>query len=246
MWAKQSLLPSQIDYTLWERDKIMLQQMSKINRSCTFVVDVFKCRYTFASSNFADLLGYDSRKLATIEQYDDNYPESRIHPDDLEQIKTMQIDLSKFIYSQPFEERNNYKNIFSYRILNARKQYVNVTSKQQVLKSSADGKAWLIVGEIDIAPDQRPLSGVECTVLNLKTGELFSSHSLTHPTTEITAREAEILHLIKQGLLSKEIACRLGISIHTVNIHRKNLLRKLGVQNSIEAINVGSKIGLII
>lgn len=132
MWAKQSLLPSQIDYALWERDKTMLQQISKINHSCTFVVDVFKCRYTFASSNFADLLGYDSCKLANIEQYDD-YPESRIHPDDLEQIKTMQIDLSKFIYSQPFEERNSYKNIFSYRILNARKQYVNVTSKQRVL-----------------------------------------------------------------------------------------------------------------
>jgi len=31
---------------------------------CSFVVDVYKCRYAFASSNFADILGYDSRKIA--------------------------------------------------------------------------------------------------------------------------------------------------------------------------------------
>lgn len=48
-----------------------------------------------------------------------------------------------------------------------------------------------------------------------------------------------------KGLLSKEIADKLCISIHTVNIHRQNLLRKLGVQNSIEAIRLGQEIGLL-
>lgn len=48
-----------------------------------------------------------------------------------------------------------------------------------------------------------------------------------------------------KGLLSKEIADKLCISIHTVNIHRQNLLRKLGVQNSIEAIRLGQETGLL-
>ena len=43
----------------------------------------------------------------------------------------------------------------------------------------------------------------------------------------------------------KEIADKLCISIHTVNIHRQNLLRKLGVQNSIEAIRLGQESGLL-
>lgn len=71
MWAKQHLSANEIDYAIWEQDKVVLQQMSKISRSCSFVVDVYKYRYAFASSNFADILGYDSRKIATLEKQGD-------------------------------------------------------------------------------------------------------------------------------------------------------------------------------
>ncbi len=49
--------------------------------------------------------------------------------------------------------------------------------------------------------------------------------------TPLTAREAEILDLIAQGYTSKEIARKLDISPYTVNTHRDNLRRKLGVHN---------------
>lgn len=68
MWAKQHLSAAHIDYAIWERDKQMLHRMSAISRSCTFVVDVYKLRYAFASTNFVDLLGYDSHKIATLER----------------------------------------------------------------------------------------------------------------------------------------------------------------------------------
>ena len=100
LWAKQHLSASDIDYSIWEKDKNILRQMSRFNRNCTFVVDVFKCRYAFASSNFVDMLGYDSHKITTIERQGD-YLESRIHPDDLTRLKTLQVLLGKFIYSLP-------------------------------------------------------------------------------------------------------------------------------------------------
>lgn len=244
MWAKQSLQAGEIDYSVWDKNKAMLYQMAKMSHSCTFVVDVYKCKYIFASSNFADLLGFDHRKLETVENQGD-YLESRFHPDDLSQMMSMQVDLSRFIYNRPAEDRNNYKNIFTYRVMNAKCRYVNVMSRHHVLETSASGKAWLILGILDIASDQRPIDHVGCTVLNLKTGELLSPYGLSAAKPELTDREIDILRLIKQGLLSKEIAFHLGISIHTVNIHRQNLLKKLGVQNAIEAINLGSKIGFI-
>lgn len=71
MWARQNLSAADIDYSIWERDKLMLHQMSRLNQSCTFVVDVYKFRYAFASSNFVDLLGYDSHKIATLERQGD-------------------------------------------------------------------------------------------------------------------------------------------------------------------------------
>ena len=81
--------------------------------------------------------------------------------------------------------------------------------------------------------------------LNLKNGEMFSPSPSPQTFSPLTKREAEILRLIQKGLLSKEIADRLCVSIHTVNIHRQNLLRKLGVQNSIEAIRIGYETGIL-
>lgn len=237
MWAKQSLSAGEVDYALWDRHRDLLSRMAKTSRSCMFVVDVCKCRYAFASSDFADLLGYDRRKIDTLERQGD-YLESRIHPDDLLQLKSMQVGLSRFIYGLPAEDRNHYRNTFTYRILNAKRRYVNVTGRHQVLETSTGGKAWLILGMTDIASEQKPLKEVGCSVLNLKTGEIFSPFSLPESRPELTSRETEILQLISRGLLSKEIACKLGISIHTVNNHRKNVLAKLNVDNIIEAINI--------
>lgn len=244
MWAKQCLSATDIDYAVWERDKSMLHQLSKISRSCAFVVDVYKCNYTYASSNFVDLLGYDSHKIETLERQGD-YLESRIHPDDRAQLATLQVTLAQFIYNLPLEQRNDYSNIYSFRMLNARQQYIRVTSRHQVLEQDRNGKAWLIIGNMDISPNQKDFETVDCAILNLKNGEIFSPSLLPLPSSNLTNREIEILRLIQKGLLSKEIADKLCISIHTVNIHRQNLLRKLGVQNSIEAIRLGQEIGLL-
>lgn len=244
LWARQNLFIADIDYAVWERDKYMLHQMAKISRSCTFVVDVYKCNYAFASPNFADLLGYDSRKIATLERQGD-YLESRIHPDDRRQLEALQVQLGQFIYSLPASQRNDYCNLYSFRIRDARQQYIRVTSKHQVLEQDANGKAWLIIGSMDISPDQKEYDEVDCTVVNRRNGDMFSPTLPTCRQTDLTPRETEILCLIQQGFLSKEIAHKLCISIHTVNIHRQNLLRKLGVQNSIEAIKAGLECGIL-
>ncbi|UKB84451.1 response regulator transcription factor [Chryseobacterium sp. MEBOG06] len=54
---------------------------------------------------------------------------------------------------------------------------------------------------------------------------------------ELTEREKEILELLSQGLLYKEIADQKCISIDTVKKHVGNIYRKLHVNNKVEAIN---------
>jgi DNA-binding NarL/FixJ family response regulator len=48
----------------------------------------------------------------------------------------------------------------------------------------------------------------------------------------LTRREFQVLGLIAQALSNKEIAHRLFISDQTVSVHRKNIMRKLGVSNT--------------
>ena len=53
----------------------------------------------------------------------------------------------------------------------------------------------------------------------------------------ITPREKEVMHLLSTGLTYEKIARQLGVSHQTVKMHLKNIYRKLGVQNKIEALN---------
>ncbi len=54
---------------------------------------------------------------------------------------------------------------------------------------------------------------------------------------ELSIREIEIIRLIKEGLSSKEIAARLNISIRTAEVHRHNILKKLGLKNTASLIS---------
>lgn len=54
-------------------------------------------------------------------------------------------------------------------------------------------------------------------------------------TPHLTARETEILTLLAQGSANKEIAVRLGLSVHTVERHLTNLYGKIGVRSRSEA-----------
>jgi len=54
---------------------------------------------------------------------------------------------------------------------------------------------------------------------------------------KISEREMEVVNLIAQGLNSEDIARKLFLSEHTVKTHRKNILEKLNLNNTIELIN---------
>jgi len=57
-----------------------------------------------------------------------------------------------------------------------------------------------------------------------------------NPKEALTRREEEILELLSQGMLSKEIAGRLSISVETVNSHLKHIYGKLHVRTRTEAV----------
>ena len=62
---------------------------------------------------------------------------------------------------------------------------------------------------------------------------------------EITSRETEVLRMLAEGLVNKDIAARLGISEHTVKFHISSILDKLGASTRTEAVTLGIRRGLI-
>jgi DNA-binding NarL/FixJ family response regulator len=65
------------------------------------------------------------------------------------------------------------------------------------------------------------------------------------PQAQLTATELTVLKAIAQGRTTKEIAAERCSSIHTINTHRKNIFRKLGVNTAHEAVKYAFRAGLV-
>jgi DNA-binding NarL/FixJ family response regulator len=72
----------------------------------------------------------------------------------------------------------------------------------------------------------------------------MSEEKTEHKVSTLTTREMEIIEYLKAGLSSKEIGDKLFITAKTVEVHRHNLLKKLGVKNSVALIEYANKHGL--
>lgn len=64
-------------------------------------------------------------------------------------------------------------------------------------------------------------------------------------TGRVTMRQQEILHLLSQGLLNKQIAHELNISSNTVKAHLHDLFKSLQVSNRTAAVRNAQRYGLI-
>jgi DNA-binding CsgD family transcriptional regulator len=177
------------------------------------------------------------------------YMDSKIHPDDLLCLTRNGVHLLKLFYTKSIEERADYKLISEYRILNSENNYIRVIEQQQVLELDNSGNIWLALGIIDVSPNQDSEEGIKTQLINYKMGQILPFDPLIaefqQSDYELTKRETEILQLVKNGFLSKEISDLLSISVHTVNTHRQNILLKLDVDNSMEAVSYATKFGLL-
>ena len=61
----------------------------------------------------------------------------------------------------------------------------------------------------------------------------------------LSKRELMVLKHVGSGLTAKEIAAKLYVRKHTIDKHRKNILRKLEVSNSIQAYNRALELGIL-
>ncbi len=64
-------------------------------------------------------------------------------------------------------------------------------------------------------------------------------------TAALTKRELEIIQACCDGLLGKEIAEKLNISLRAVNSHKTNIFNKLGISSSVELVRFSIEHGII-
>jgi DNA-binding CsgD family transcriptional regulator len=243
---QQTFVAEELDYTVFDRHKPMLQMLADNSNCGVSVFDLFKKVHIFYSPNFGNLLGYN---LINITEKGQNFWDSKIHPDDLAALMYNGILIFKLVYQFTNDVKANYKLVSEFRILNSENKYVRVIEQQQLLELDTYGNIWLSLSIIDISPNQDNTETFKSQLLNFRTGKIIPfKEEKKDPEligVSLSKREIQILQMVKDGLLSKEISVNLEISLHTVNTHRQRVLEKLGANNSIEAVIFASKLGLL-
>jgi DNA-binding CsgD family transcriptional regulator len=231
-----------LDYSILPVHIKSLQALSNVSNSGVNIFDLNKKQVVFFSSNFGKLLGY---KPSDFEELNHQFFESKIHPDEKHQLAINGISILKMFNAFSSDEKLNHKVIYEYRMLNSENKYVRLIEQYQILELDKTGQIWLMFSFVDVSPNQDENSPVKSQLLNFRTGNFIPFDIPEKAELELTKRELEILKLVKQGFLSKEISDKLLISVHTVNTHRQRFLEKLGANNSIEAVIFASKYGLL-
>lgn len=97
---------------------------------------------------------------------------------------------------------------------------------------------------------EKPFNDNQIVDLALRAMGLHQSRALESDTragiaarfTTLSTREVEVMDLILEGHLNKQIADRLGIAIRTVEVHRARVLQKTGARNSVELAQMKARL----
>lgn len=221
-----------------ERCRKVAELFASVTNGCTVITDA-SCDHCYLYIGaMGMLLGVtDSYPVSKeMDSSDEDIIYNRIHPEDIVDKRMLEYEFFRFTDLLSGEEKQEYQATCRIRIRNHKEGYTLMDNTTQIICPSPAGKIWLIMCTYSLASDQKWSGNIQAAIKNNRSGEITALSFNDRRQHILTEREKEILMLIKEGKASKQIADILGISVHTVNRHRQNILEKLSVANSIEAI----------
>ena len=224
------------------KHKASLKHLADMGNSTVSIFDFSEKKQVFYIANLATTLGYSS---VEVENSKGHFLDDKVHPDDFLGLMQNGMLMLKLFLNFSEDEKMNHKLISEYRIRNQEGNYVRVIEQHQALELDGKGNLWLAMSLLDLSPNQGTDEGLKTQLLNYRTGKYLPIAPRDDIKVSLTSREKEILQLVKKGFLSKEISDQLSISLHTVNTYRQRILEKLGVNNSMEAVMLASRLGLV-
>ena len=191
---------------------------------------------------FSKILGFNHTKAIEdkINSIWENNILKLIHPEDLYEKYLQELRFFHFIKHQPKKKRSLFFLANALRIKDISGNYLDSLHRLFYIPSFFDQNMWLALCLYSPITYDLPHKYI---IVNTLTGQL-SELGKRNNATILSEREIQVLRLIDKGLMSKNIAEFLSISINTVSRHRQKILEKLHVKNSIEACHIAKKLGI--
>jgi len=208
-----------------------------------FVLNHHSLECDLVSKEVEDVIGYsrDEFNLFFINKI--------IHPDDQPWYVSLGYRVSEFLAKLPKEKLMNYKLRYDFRYRKKNGDYARLLYQGIIIEHDENGRLIRTLGvHTDITylkKEGRPVLSFiglddEPSYVDIDLQNIF-----TERKGDFTAREKQVLKLLIEGKLSKQISTILNISKQTVDTHRKNMLHKKNLNNTGELVGKAITLGWI-
>jgi len=192
--------------------------------------------FFYVSENCESIFGYDARYMAEhFKEVKDYF--SQIHAADMSDLKECMELFASFIQDESPADFHKLRAVFHYRFMNAEGRYVYLQDEKATLHTEKN--KIIHYSLIRTMPAEIFFSGVKLEIYKDENGlKKILEYKPSVTGKKLSNREKDLVHLIKQGLTTKEIAVHLSISHNTVRNIKSKMFEKFNVNNTIELLNI--------
>lgn len=218
---------------------IELDYFLPYNATFYCVTNTVSKSFEYVSKNFTACTGLSRKKMLNEGM---EYFWSLMHPDDVNLwIRSLQ-ELMQFTMNElTDEQRKKMSYTWNYRIKNNNGQYINVIQNTTPLQFDEQNKPIIGLAHYTILDSKIDINICASAKILDEEDEYktlyFKNMSNELLLDAISNREKDIVRLLLTKNTSEEIADKLNISKHTVDTHRRNILKKLNIESTSELIN---------
>ena len=228
--------------------QLLIDEILPDTASLFVITDIASATYPFVGSQLEVLSGY-----SIDEFYSAGYQLfiQCLHPEERDVIMLRVLpELVNYVATVPDEVRKSCQSQFNFRFKRKNGEYINVLAQSYVLEVGQMGMVALALSSIIQLETIEILPLRWSTRLIKNNGISETAFIRTHNTSidlieKITPRELDILRNLAAGKTSKLIGKELSISPHTVDTHRRRLLKKLNCKSVVDLARFAYRNGLI-
>ncbi|SKA41050.1 regulatory protein, luxR family [Chitinophaga eiseniae] len=227
------------------RSQMIAQVYAQMENSISVLSDLKANKSYIYTGGAATALGIDGppgvKEIGSIWEEDIL---RKIKEEDLIEKYALELRFFHLLKSLPVAERADYQLVSYLRMQDRQGVYIPVQHRMFYVQSTEDGSIWLALCLYNLSFEAGKAAAYCGSIVNTRTGDVIGDDEYQVDDI-LTAREKDVLMLIKKGKKSKDIAAQLSISVNTVHRHRQNILEKLHVANSMEACRMAESLKLI-
>jgi DNA-binding CsgD family transcriptional regulator len=205
-----------------------LQNLVIIGRVFALVYDHVNRRVPFVSNFAPDITGYSPRTY----KKGISFLEDIMNPQDRPRIISQLKEVGEILHRLKPEDRSKYTFSMDYRLRKKDGKYIHVILEWLVLCNDPKGLihcSFILLKEV--LPSDPRISN-RLLINPALPWDVEKDPDLAKLKMKLSEREKDMLVLLSYGHKTNEISQKLHLSPHTVNTHRKRLLKRFGQKNT--------------